>query len=152
MPEDDENETLRGLHAKLYVADAGWDARLWTGSANATHAAFSGNIEFMVELAGKKSFCGIDRVLDASDDSTGLKDLLQRYEPPGEPAERDETQSLHSSAGGRTGPRFSLLQEGYGISASRGRTGVGGGNPRASRKPALHHHAPGHGDAARGVM
>ena len=49
-------------------------------------------------------------------------------------------------------PDSSSYRSGYGISASRGRTGVGGGNPRASRKPALHHHAPGHGDAARGVM
>ena len=96
-PEDDENETLRGLHAKLYVADAGWNARVWTGSANATHAAFSGNVEFMVELSGKKSVCGIDRILDASDGSTGLKDILQRYEPPSEPAERDEIRKLLES-------------------------------------------------------
>lgn len=92
--EDEEGETLRGLHAKLYVADAGWNARIWTGSANATHAAFSGNIEFMVELAGKKSFCGIDRVLGTSDDSTGFKDLLQRYEPPTEPVKQDETRAM----------------------------------------------------------
>jgi hypothetical protein len=91
--EDHEGETLSGLHAKLYVVDAGWNARIWTGSANATHAAFSGNIEFLVELAGKKSFCGIDRVLGISDDSTGFKDLLQRYEPTTEPAERDQTRA-----------------------------------------------------------
>ncbi len=91
--EDVEGETLRGLHAKLYVADAGWNARIWTGSANATHAAFSGNIEFLVELAGKKSFCGIDRVLGTSDDATGFKDLLQRYEPTTEPVERDEARA-----------------------------------------------------------
>src|SRR5215204_4564634 len=36
---------LEGLHAKTYVADAGWRARVWTGSANATDAAFHGNVE-----------------------------------------------------------------------------------------------------------
>lgn len=91
--EDDEGETLRGLHAKLYVADAGWNARIWTGSANATHAAFSGNIEFVVELTGKKSFCGIDRVLGTSGDSTGFDALLQRYEPTTESVEPDETRA-----------------------------------------------------------
>jgi hypothetical protein len=44
---------LEGLHAKTYVADAGWRARVWTGSANATDAAFHGNVEFLVELGGK---------------------------------------------------------------------------------------------------
>ncbi len=92
--EDDEGETLRGLHAKLYVADAGRETRIWTGSANATHAAFSGNVEFLVELVGKRSFCGVDRVLGAPDDSTGFEDLLQRYEPPTDPVERDETRAM----------------------------------------------------------
>lgn len=91
---DGASETLTGLHAKLYVADAGWDARIWTGSANATRAAFSGNVEFLVELAGKKSFCGIDRVLGASDGSTGFKALLQRFEPASEPTERDEVREM----------------------------------------------------------
>lgn len=93
VTEDEAGETLTGLHAKLYVADAGWDARIWTGSANATRAAFSGNVEFLVELAGKKSFCGIDRVLGASDGSTGFKALLQCFEPASEPAERDEVRA-----------------------------------------------------------
>src|SRR5215213_7433894 len=61
--------------------------------------------------------------------------------------------SLHGSAGGWPGPRFYPLQSGYGISAGRGRTGGGGGIPRARRRrPALHHHAPGHGDTARSVI
>ena len=52
--------TASGLHAKLYVAEIGWDARVLTGSANATHAAWYGNIEFLTELIGKRSKCGID--------------------------------------------------------------------------------------------
>ena len=38
-----END-FSGLHAKLYILEEGWDARLWTGSANATNAAFSGQM------------------------------------------------------------------------------------------------------------
>ena len=47
----------RDLHAKLYVADDGWNAHLWTGSANATDAAFgeNENVEFLVQLTGKKA-------------------------------------------------------------------------------------------------
>ena len=54
---------LAGLHAKLYVADQGWNATMWTGSANATSAGFGSNIEFLIALSGKKSVCGIDKVL-----------------------------------------------------------------------------------------
>ena len=81
---------LTGLHAKVYVADAGWKARIWVGSANATHAAFSRNVEFLAELEGRKSRCGIDAVLgDASEDRT-LASLLRKYEPPAEAVEVDE--------------------------------------------------------------
>jgi hypothetical protein len=31
VPAEDGALPLSGLHAKLYVADAGWDARVWTG-------------------------------------------------------------------------------------------------------------------------
>ncbi len=69
---------LSGLHAKLFVADSGWKARLWTGSANATTAAFGKNVEFVAELAGLKSAIGIDSVL--GDGKGGLAELLAPYE------------------------------------------------------------------------
>jgi hypothetical protein len=71
-PEDSEIRTpwLAGLHAKFYVADQGWNATTWTGSANATSAAFKRNVEFLVELHGKKSACGIDKVLGDGSDGT----------------------------------------------------------------------------------
>jgi len=76
---------LSGLHAKLFVAEAGWDARLWTGSANATKAAFSGhNVEFMVELCGRRSKIGIDKLLTYDDHTTTFRDLLKNYVPPKE--------------------------------------------------------------------
>ena len=77
--------SLRGLHAKFYVADCGWDARLWTGSANATEAAFSANVEFLVELRGKRADIGIDSLLrqDAQkgqqDKRVRLIDMLVPY-------------------------------------------------------------------------
>jgi hypothetical protein len=71
-----------GLHAKTYVADVGWDTHVWTGSANATDAAFNGNVEFLVELVGKKSKCGIDVLLKQEKGVTSLADMLREYVPP----------------------------------------------------------------------
>lgn len=68
---------LAGLHAKLFVADAGWKARAWTGSTNATGAAFGKNVEFVVELEGPKKRLGIDRILGSGGD--GLGALLVDY-------------------------------------------------------------------------
>lgn len=63
-----------GLHAKLYVLDSGWESWVWSGSANASTAAFRDNIEFLVALTGKKSKVGVDACLDS-----GFAPLLQRY-------------------------------------------------------------------------
>ena len=89
--EDDDSETdndgvgveppLSGLHAKLFVSDSGWYAYVWTGSANATRAAFEQNVEFLVELKGKKRKCGIDQILDSKKKGHGFGELLQKYEP-----------------------------------------------------------------------
>ena len=70
-----------GLHAKVYVADDGWDGRVWTGSANATNAAFGRNVEFLVELRGRKSHCGVDAVLTSGSKDVALSEFLQVYEP-----------------------------------------------------------------------
>ena len=86
-PEDPESlpssePPLQGLHAKLYIADDGWNARIWTGSANATISAFEGNVEFLVELCGQKSAVGVDAFLDKIKGSTSFMDLLTQYSPP----------------------------------------------------------------------
>lgn len=75
-----EDTALRGLHAKIYVSDDGWNSRLWIGSANATTAAFTKNVEFLVELSGKKSLVGIDAILDGTKESIGLRNILQEYQ------------------------------------------------------------------------
>ncbi len=80
-PDDapDATALLAGLHAKCYVVEEGDTARVWTGSANATDAAFSRNVEFLVELTGKRAACGIDALLGKSE---GLQTLLNPYQPP----------------------------------------------------------------------
>jgi hypothetical protein len=74
-----------GLHAKLYVADDGWNAHMWTGSANATSAAFDGNVEILVQLSGKRSKIGVDATLEGEKGRTGLRALLAPYAPPSAP-------------------------------------------------------------------
>lgn len=69
-----------GLHAKLYVGEIGREAHVWTGSANASNAAFEHNVELLVELRGKKKDVGIDRFLD--EDSTSLRSVLAPYAVP----------------------------------------------------------------------
>lgn len=80
---------LQGLHAKLYVADAGRNARVWTGSANATVAGLGPNVEFLVELEGSKWHCGIEALLAKRSGETRFGDLLKpyvdhEYQPPDE--------------------------------------------------------------------
>ena len=74
-------EVPHGLHAKLFVQDDGWYARIWTGSANATTAAFERNVEFLVELHGLKSKVGIDALLGRADAAkpSGLRILLRNF-------------------------------------------------------------------------
>lgn len=50
-----EQNILAGLHAKLFVVERNRRAHLFIGSANATDAAFRGNVEVLVELVGGAS-------------------------------------------------------------------------------------------------
>lgn len=94
-PEDDDIDAdsavsdlapLTGLHAKLYVADAGKTTHIWTGSANATQAAFFSNVEFLVELVGPKRIFGIEQLLaEPKNNEVNLRSLLEPFRPPTEP-------------------------------------------------------------------
>ena len=75
----EEAPALSGLHAKVYVADSGNDGYIWTGSANATEAAFRSNVEFMVRLQGPKSRCGVNAVLGKEESPQSLSYLLRPY-------------------------------------------------------------------------
>lgn len=80
--DDSIESALVGLHAKLYVADDGENAHIWTGSANATHAAFTANVEFLTQLTGPRRLCGVDAVLgeDREGGPAGLIALLQPFD------------------------------------------------------------------------
>lgn len=74
-----QNSLLSGLHAKLFVMDDGWKANVWTGSANATDAAFNTNVEFLVCIRGKRSDLGINKMLGLENGKTNFADLLHEY-------------------------------------------------------------------------
>lgn len=79
LPADDAESAgsiLTGLHAKLYVIEQGWRARVFLGSANATDAAFDGNTELLVELIGRRTKLGIATMLA---DGAGFKTILEPY-------------------------------------------------------------------------
>ncbi len=85
-PSVDDQVELAGLHAKLFLFENGGEARLFTGSANATVGAFRLNVEVLVELVGKKKNCGITSLLGSDHDLRleTLRSLLQEYRPPGD--------------------------------------------------------------------
>ena len=70
---------LVGLHAKIFAFESDGRARLFLGSANATGAAFSSNIEVLLELVGSKEMLGIARLFDGNGDEPGLRDLFVAY-------------------------------------------------------------------------
>jgi hypothetical protein len=76
---DSEVEAIEqsDLHAKLYVSESGWDAHVWTGSANATDAAFEGNVEFLVELIGPRKRFGIDALMETQKGEVRFVNLLE---------------------------------------------------------------------------
>jgi hypothetical protein len=78
--EPESREVLDGLHAKLFVIDRGWDASVFSGSFNATVHALRHNVEFMVELVGKKSRFGVDQFLRQVKGETTFADLLKTYD------------------------------------------------------------------------
>ncbi len=102
--EDDEqgedDSAHGGLHAKLYLLERGRHATLWTGSANATDAAYRHNVEFLVGLFGWRGRVGIDVLLARSKGQASLRGLLSDYEPPGSVEPSDEVQAhLDRTAG-----------------------------------------------------
>lgn len=95
---------LQGLHAKLYVADDGWNSHIWTGSANATSAAFDGNVEFLVQLTGKKSDLGVDVFLERLKGSASFAALLQPYERPPDLIDTAAQEALEKEIDGLRAP------------------------------------------------
>jgi hypothetical protein len=76
-----ETEDFSGLHAKMIITENGSQARVYTGSANITNAAFSGkNVEFSVALNGEKNRVGINRFLGDENSGVSFRNMLIPYE------------------------------------------------------------------------
>lgn len=80
--EEKSPETMHGLHAKIFSWKRGWNASIFTGSANATASAFHRNVEFMVKLTGSNSQIGPEALLGKDNDLNPLRHLLCSYSPP----------------------------------------------------------------------
>jgi len=85
--DDEELGRRRGLHAKLYVTESGYDYRWLLGSANCTSNAFDGvNIEVMAELTSRKwGQARIEALMEG-----GLEKLCQPYSSPDDSAELED--------------------------------------------------------------
>jgi hypothetical protein len=94
---------LRGLHAKLFVVDDAWWSHIWTGSANATDAAFNANVEFLVELKGRNTtHCAACVISAPEGEAVGFGRLLEDWPPNEEPvptpAEEEAARALERVA------------------------------------------------------
>ena len=54
---------LTNLHAKVFVIERARLAHVFVGSANATEAAFNGNVEFLCEIVGQVAKFGVDSLV-----------------------------------------------------------------------------------------
>jgi hypothetical protein len=96
--EASEGARLQGLHAKLFVVNDGHKARIWTGSANATNAAFNRNVEFLVELRAGRWKGGIEAILGDESSHACLRTLLRRVDPTTLAGVEDEHQAAEDLA------------------------------------------------------
>ncbi|MCA1542437.1 hypothetical protein I6F18_20980 [Bradyrhizobium sp. NBAIM32] len=87
-PPASSTSNVRGLHAKLYIAEEGRKAHVWAGSANATTSGFQRNVEFLTHLIGKKSQVGIDAFLKGTNGS-GFAQFIAEYVTQNETPVRD---------------------------------------------------------------
>jgi hypothetical protein len=78
--EESSNDPLVGLHAKAYFLDRLSGSRAIIGSANATQAAFGGNVEFLVEMEGPRPRIGVKAIFG---DESDLRKLTLPYETKG---------------------------------------------------------------------
>ncbi len=97
---DEDRIELTGLHAKLYLFEKSRKAHLFTGSPNATGAAYSHNVEVLIELIGGRKACGIDALLGSDDHPRHdtLRSLLQEYCPSEKPQKCDNNHELKRKA------------------------------------------------------
>lgn len=73
-------EPFVGLHAKAYVLDRRSGSHLFVGSANATEAAFGGNVEMLIEFEGPRTKIGVEALLG---ENSPLRALTVQFDPVG---------------------------------------------------------------------
>lgn len=94
-----DRSELSGLHAKMTIAERNnREAHVFLGSANATTAAYGGNVEFLVELVGRSKDLGVDTLLARGSAATGFRDILQPYRRADQrlPADDDDRRRLEN--------------------------------------------------------
>lgn len=74
----DPTNMLGDLHAKVFVIEANKRAFVYLGSANATGAAFNGNVELLCELAGSAKSLGVNTMVG---ETAPFRTLLETYTP-----------------------------------------------------------------------
>lgn len=112
---------LAGLHAKITIAERNrGETHVFVGSANATAAAYEGNVEFVVELVGRAVHLGVGTLLNRGDGKNPtFRDLLQPYrlgetvEPPEAEASRQLENVLRNLAAVPCRTRVELGEGGY---------------------------------------
>lgn len=89
--DDDHRDdlVLRGLHAKIFAYEQNGTTDLFTGSANATGAAFGGNVEVLVQLTGRRDRFNLTSLLDAGDGDATFGSMLVDHAPTQD--EHDDT-------------------------------------------------------------
>ncbi len=91
-------DDFTGLHAKLIIAENGAKARLYTGSANATGAAFTGrNVEFVVALSGYRRKVGIEPFLGDENAKFAFRNMLRPYTRPEEKIKPTQREKLEEA-------------------------------------------------------
>ncbi len=79
-PPTTKMEPFVGLHAKAYVVDRRSGSHLFIGSANATEAAFGGNVEMLMEFEGPRPKFGVEALLG---EESPLRALTIQFDPVG---------------------------------------------------------------------
>jgi hypothetical protein len=110
----------QGLHAKFFLCEIGRTCHLFVGSANATTAAFERNVEFLVELVGKRTRLGVDQFLYSGEGQASLQSLLVPYEPPATPVDDSAQRALEDLL---DGVRTAMALAGWELHAEPGSAG-----------------------------
>lgn len=97
LEENDVGETegsalLGDLHAKVYVIESNRRSFVYVGSANATDAAFGGNVELLCEISGGATKMGIEQMMG---DDARFRTILEPYISPSEVEIDHKAEAIH---------------------------------------------------------